>query len=179
MKKSKKIIIYLIVILVTIIMLSLFYYSMRATLMDYFFENNQNQRNKMTSASSDQAKIMVDLANKQLAKQQEETEIRKDEVKNKSLFNELSVNQSTIKTAPDESSSNVPTPEIGPQNNMKNRNLVENGFVVVDCKSGGVIACPHYDVQTGTSPSFYQNGNSRFLVGKCLDVSIDLKSFCP
>ena len=197
MKKGKKIIIFLTITLVAIIMVSLFYYSTRESLMEYLFENNQEQREKITSASGDQAQIMVDLANKQLAKQKVDTQIRKDEVENKSLFKEQSSNQATVKTQTDELPKNEDTlvstktstpestspeltsPELITPVKIKKTDQVQNGYVVVDCKTGGVIACPHYEVQTGTSPLFYQKGKSQFLVGRCLDVSIDVKTFCP
>ena len=169
-----------------IIMGSLFYYSMQATLMDYFFENDQEQQEKLIPGSGDQAQIMVDLANKQMAQQQKDTEIRKGEVTNQSLFIELNTNKASIKESPDKSlnqgtveSNKTPISESETGTKIKKTNQVQNGFVVVDCKTGGVIACPHHEVQTGTSPLFYQNNKPHFLVGRCLDVSIDVKTFCP
>lgn len=168
-------------------MLGLFYYSMRATLMEFFFENDQEQREKITSVSGDQAQIMVDLANKQLAKEKQETEIRQDELKNQSLFKELSGTEATLKTPADELHDNEQTSIAGDdsptdtesQEQVKKKNLVKNGFVVVDCKTGGVIACPHSEVQSGTSPLSYPKESSQFLVGRCLDITIDVKTFCP
>jgi hypothetical protein len=191
MKRSKKIIIYFSLALLVIIMTSLFYYSMRATLMDYFFENDQEKLEKITPASADQAQIMVDLANKQLAQQKMDTEVREDEESHKSLFNELSANEARVKT-PAETASESSSTELDkssdidtaiiqqqPSDVSKSSNHVKNGFVVVDCEKGGVIACPHGDVQSGTSPLYYRNDNSAFLIGRCLDVSIDVKTFCP
>ncbi len=187
MQKSKKIIIYISIAVVLITMLSLFYYSMRATLIDYFFENGQEQREEVTSASGDQAQIMVDLANKQLAQQQKDSEIREAEVENKSLFKELNSNKATVKepikkSSKEEGSSDPEGLEVSEKAIaavLKKSNKVENGYVVVDCETGGVIACPHNDVQSGTSPLFYKDEKSPFLVGRCLDVSIDVKTFCP
>ena len=187
MQKSKKLIVYFSIAFVVILMLSLFYYSMRATLVDYFFENNQEVREKLTSASGDQAQIMVDLANKQLAKQQVDTEVRKDEAKTKSLFKELSGSKATVKSTTTELEKKEDTvvetsgssSEKVTESEARTPNQVKNGFVVVDCEKGAVIACPHHEVQTGTSPLYYKNAQSHFLVGRCLDVSIDVKTFCP
>jgi len=182
MQKSKKIMIYISIAFIAIVMLSLFYYSMRATLIDYFFENNQGQREKITSASGEQSQIMVDLATKQLAKQQVDSEIRQNEDDNKSLFKELNGNKATIDTPITASDTAVEIDAVTTEseaNFIKQKpNKIKNGFVVVDCDKGGVIACPHYEVQTGTSPLFYQNNKSDFLVGRCVDVSIDVKTFC-
>jgi len=187
MQKSKKIVFYFSILIVLIIMVSLFYYSMRETLLDYLFQNDQALQEKITSATGDQAQIMVDLANKQLAKQNEETEIRADEKKNKSLFKETNGNNATVKklldTPADNSSVTVsvdaPVSSVASDTTAIKENKVQNGFVVVDCETGGVIACPHYDVQAGTSPLFYRDDKSHFVVGRCLDVSIDVKTFCP
>jgi type II secretory pathway pseudopilin PulG len=185
MQKGKKILLIFTIILVLIIMVSLFYYSMRATIMEFLFENNQEQQEKITAATGDQAQIMVDLANKQLAKQKQETEIRQDEKENKSLFKELSGAKATVKDTTDESttentieSGNAILVETTSAPTKQKPNKVQNGFVVVDCETGGVVACPHNEVQTGTSPMFYKNDKSSFVIGRCLDVSIDVKSFC-
>ncbi len=187
MQKSKKIIIYTSIAVLLIIVLSLFYYSMRATIIDYFFANGQGQQEDSSSASGDQAQIMVDLANKQFAQQQKETEIREAEVENQSLFKELSSHEATIKesikkSSQEEESSDPEGLEVSKKAiaaELKKSNKVQNGYVVVDCDTGGVIACPHNDVQSGTSPLFYKDEKSPFLVGRCLDVSIDVKTFCP
>ncbi len=159
-------------------MLSLFYYSMHAKILEYFFENDQKILEQSTSASGDQAKIMIDLANKQMAKQQADTEVREDEQASTSIFKELSGNKATVKVVPDK------TDEISSAATTSNKepnkhNRVQNGFVVVDCETGGVVACPHGDVLSGTSPMFYKDEKSAFLVGRCADLSIDVKTFCP
>ncbi len=186
MQKGKKILLFFVITIVIITMISLFYYSMRASIMEFLFENDQLQREKITSASGDQAQIMVDLANKQMAKQKEETEVRQDEKENKSLFKELSGAKATVKETPDQSpesdsteSGRIEASELTVATAKAKPNKVQNGFVVVDCETGGVVACPHHEVQTGTSPLFYMNGKSSFIVGLCLDVSIDVKTFCP
>ncbi|MFV2061547.1 MAG: hypothetical protein ACC653_12755 [Gammaproteobacteria bacterium] len=186
MQKGKKLIIFLFVTVLLIVMGSLFYYSMRATIMEFLFENDTELQEKITSATGDQAQIMVDLANKQMAKQQEETEIRQDEKENQSLFKELKGTKATVKINTDETvekpklkSDTVLTPDAtSPEKENPKPNKVQNGFVVVDCDTGGVVACPHHEVQTGTSPLFYKNDKANFLVGRCLDVSIDVKTFC-
>jgi len=181
MQKGKKILLSVSISSLVIVLLSLVYYSMRATILDYFFENNPAHIKKITSASGDQAQIMVDLANKQMAKQKVDSEVRQDQVKNTSLFKELSGTEASVKNpAKDKLESDTEAAiDVEPILKVRKSNLVQNGFVVVDCESGGVIACPHYEVQSGTSPLFYQTDKSLFLVGRCMDVSIDVKTFCP
>ncbi len=178
MKRSKKIIIYLSIAIVLIVMLSLFYYSMHATILEFFFENDQKILEQATSASGDQAQIMVDLANKQMAKQQADTEIRLDEQANISIFKELRGNKATVKAIPEKTDED-PSSVIASNKERVKPNLVQNGFVVVDCETGGVVACPHGEVLSGTSPMFYKDEKSAFLVGRCSDLSIDVKTFCP
>ncbi|VAW90868.1 hypothetical protein MNBD_GAMMA22-212 [hydrothermal vent metagenome] len=178
MKRSKKIIIYLSISIVLIVMLSLFYYSMHATILEFFFENDQKQLDSATSANGDQAQIMVDLANKQLAKQKADTEARKAEKQNTSIFKELSGNKATVKEPSEKIEESSSSSNIVAKERPKS-NHVQNGFVVVDCETGGVVACPHGEVLSGTSPMYYKNNKSPFLVGHCSDLSIDVKSFCP
>lgn len=170
---------YFFILIFFALLVELLYYSLRETIKDYFYETDAKIAGKKTASDSEQSQIILNLVNQQ-SKLQANKDLVQNDAKNtksasaKGQDNEQSqtmLQQSDIQTAPLDG--------IMLTDSKQFELLNKNSYVVVDCDKGVVLACPLHPVMIGTSPMFYAEGSNDFLVGRCKNVSVNVKSFCP